>query len=184
MIKSITNFHDLDKEMRSLIIECSSLDGNNVLNALSVRGPDLQKQIEDANIFVSYDLSDCVAIFEISLDENSSNNVQIEQQSDGTMIQYVAFNMSLSIYGNASNLLMRFIQAQINTSYVIQKMYEKGIYIESTSNVRSTNEFVNETIWPRSDMTINFACKIEFSPNENYKEYSMINLKKIIEGGK
>lgn len=180
MIPVIENLMDLDKHIRNELIEQSGLLAKRVLNAISVRGQDLSKLIDD-NIYMSYNLSDCVIIFEVLIDSDSSDNVSLTEK-DESITDYSAFNVKVIVYGNKSNILCHKIKSRFLSEEVRQSLWDNGIHLIEISNIESINEFINNTIWTRCDFDIKIACRLNFDKtisNKNFEELNDIDIIKI-----
>lgn len=172
MISNISNIQDLEKIFRKCLIEQSELNASQIINSLTVRGPELIKIIN--NEFVSpINNHECVLLFEIS--SNSSNNTVSMVEEDGTITLYNSCKIKLISYGLYSKILMRILKARFETSQLRYDLHEQGIYIENISNIESINEFINETLWERTDLDIEFAFKMTINQISNQLEFEKIN---------
>ena len=100
MITPIKDILEIDKIIRNTIIEESEFEANRVLNAISVRGQNLSKLVED-NIYMSYDLDDLIIIFEVIPNPSFNDNVTMEED-DGSITNYSNFYVKIIIYGTKS----------------------------------------------------------------------------------
>lgn len=179
MITPIESPKELEKLLRNMLITQSQLIPNRVLNGNSIRGQDLEKMI-DSNIYISYNLSDCVIIFELFTRTSEENISMIK--SNNSLLLYSSYNMHLIIYGNKSEQLAQILKARLESEKNRFDMYNLGIQIEEISNITTINDFKNETIWIRSDFDIDFACCYsikQVSEFENYETLETININKI-----
>lgn len=180
MIKNIDSYKEAVILIRNMIISQSNIDSNHVLNSLSIRGQDLQKLIQDTNIYMSYDLNDKIILFKISKNDNT-NNVQLSEENDIISL-YTSYKCHLYIYGNNSFDFSEILKAKILTEKNIDDMFFKGINITSCSNIENISDFINNTIWPRSDFNIYFSYKYNVSLDNNYKDINSIdklNIKEV-----
>ena len=173
MISVIENLMDLDKYIREELILQSGLEGNRVLNAISVRGQDLEKLV-DEKIYMSYNLRDCVIIFEVVLDSNSSDNVSMTEE-DESITDYSAFDVKVILYGNKGNILCHKIKSRFLTEEVRQNLWNKGIQVIEISNIETVNEFINNTIWPRCDFDIKIGCRLNFEKVTSNNDFEKLN---------
>ena len=69
-----TDFDNVIRALRKTIIDYVGIDGNRVLNALSVRGADLLKIINSTELN-SYNLSDSFIVFELLEDNEKEYHI-------------------------------------------------------------------------------------------------------------
>ena len=80
----------------------------------------------------------------------------------------------------AQTILMRFKVAD-----VVLKMLRNNIYITGIKSPQALNEFVNNTLWQRCDMSIDFTVKFEISKlgveytSDEFSEISNLIIKTI-----
>lgn len=173
MITAVNNVYDIIKSMRFELIAQSGLDSKLVLNSLSVRGTDLKKYVSD-DIFTSYSLSDNVILFEITPTQTSND---CSFKDDDACSIYVSYNFGLSIYGNSSDTLANIIKLRFESESVRLNLYRQGIYVDDISSVTALNEFINDTMWLRSDLTITISCKLSSTDEDsNYLEINSMSL--------
>lgn len=173
MINPINNFLDIDKQIKKILEIQGELPSNRVLNAISIRGQDLSKLIE-GKIYESYDVSDLFIIFEKVFNPSSTDNVSMTE-NDGSITNYLSFYIKVLIYGNNSNNVASKIKSRLLTSKVRNDLDFKGIHIFSISNPESMTEFINNTLWIRTDLTLNISCRQIVSQVEEDYEMDTIN---------
>ena len=175
MINEIQNLNYLDKIFGDMILNLSELKREQIKNALSVRGADLNKIISEnkKNVSIPIDLSDIIIIFEIS-NRNSLNNVSMIEKDD-TITNYCSFNIKIIIYGNYSKTLSQILKAKFESEIIKQKMYESGIFLEKVLDINSVNEFINETVWIRNDINIEFSCRMSIKQSDKFNHFENIN---------
>lgn len=149
-----TTFYKIIKEMRSIIIELSGIDQTRVFNAASVRGPDLLKVLDDTNL-MSFDLKDTFIVFEVL---TGSEENYYTYDNDDNLISFNNLRMNLKIYGNFSYDLARGLLLRLNNITIFERLKSLGIIINDISFPTIINEFINNTVWPRSDMQISIMC--------------------------
>lgn len=169
MIKSI-NYKDIIINLRKEIIKQSGISDDRVLNALSVRGTDLTKILDDS--ILSYDISDCFIIFEL-VEDNSKTSYTTPNEN--SMDSIANFNMLLKIYGNSSYIVSQMLKSRLKNPNVITELRNKGIYLTSIDNIVSVNEFINNTYWIRHDMTLNITVRFNFNNIEDEGYVEAIN---------
>lgn len=180
MISSITDIIEIDKDIRNELIRHSELNPNRVLNAISVRGQDLSKLV-DERTYMSYNLSDCFIIFEVVMNTRSSDNV-IMTESDESITDYSVFDVKVTVYGNKSNILCHLIKSRMLTEEARYSLYSKGIWLKEIGEIQSVNEFINNTIWPRTDFDITVGVRLSFNKiisDDTFEELNDIEVIKI-----
>lgn len=145
--------------MGDLLTTQSELDGSRVINADSIRGPELSKLI-DEKVYLSYNLKDSVIIFDIS--ERDGVDITMEDE-DGNIIKETPLECSVTIYGNGSLTLANKLKARLESAEVRVYLLENDLFLESVSVSPSIKEFINNTIWIRNDLTINLVTESKFN---------------------
>lgn len=150
----IDKVKELDKIMRTLILQCCSVDSNNVRNALSKHGERFDKRKEE-QIYESYSTSDIIIFFERVLRDTSSD-VNFE---DSSLVSYRSYSYKINIYGDecdeVANEIISKIQSQASRFY----LNSHNIYLEGISGSISINEFVNDTMWLRCTFDIDITTE-------------------------
>lgn len=156
-IKSV-KYEDIIVSAMAMTEQVSGVPSERVVNGYSVRGPDLAKII-GPNI-LSIDLADTFIIFQ--LDENNNSKNYSLSEENGTRSNVVNYTYSLKIYGNASHNVAQKIYAGFKSEGVSLEMRTQGIYVCGVENPQPTNEFINNTVVPRVDLTIYFRVRYSF----------------------
>ena len=154
----ITNLRELEKIVGNIIYKESGLTKDRIINAMSVRGPQLSKLITD-KVKLSYDLNDVAIIFEITNRNNDDVNFS-EEINEDEIRNNLALKVSIICYGNASNNVVNILRARLLSERVRLEFLENDVYIAEVSSATSLNEFINETVWPRTDFTINIDVEM------------------------
>lgn len=178
MITPITDLNEINKYIRQTLIAQSELDGSHILNALSAGGQDLIKDIGDS-IYISYERKDCVILFEL-MDNNSSTNLTMSE-IDNSISSFSSYKVHITIYGNASMMMAQVLKARLESEKVRNDLYVKGIYLENVTNAISLNDFINETLWHRTDFDIEISCLLKVEPISNFDNFEEVQLKEPIE---
>ena len=180
MLKGTTNVNDTIKCIRKAIIDYLEISGNRVLNGLSVRGADLQKIIDECNLG-SFDLNDSFMVFEIVKDEE---DYFVMKETETKTSNIGSFRIDFRVYGNACYTIGMKMQAMFKDEDVLYGFYENGIRAKGTTNLTSINEFINNTLWPRCDLSFKYQIRFEierpdtdnyFNQVEKGKEKEAIN---------
>lgn len=166
MIKPIS-YEEIIKVLRNAIIENSDLPAERVLNALSVRGTDLSEILNHTQVY-SYSLKDVFILFELLKDQNGDNFVT--PKNDEYMLTVSSYQFHLIIYGNASDDCSQKIRSIFHQGSVVSDLRENGIHITTVTSGETINEFLNNTLWLRNDLIINFQTTFE-SKNVKKEEY-------------
>lgn len=174
MIKTIQELQEIDKILRNVIIQQSELQADRVLNALSIRGTDLEKQIQ-TDEYISIDLNNSMILFEV-YSRNSENNMTMEEDDENnSLTSYCSFMIKLIIYGNTSKMLAQKLKARFESQYIRNKLYDSGIHVDNVSEIETISEFINSTIWLRNDLSILFSCKLSVSQLQDDEELKIKN---------
>ena len=158
----ISNIHEIEKIIGDMLVKQSQLDKSRIMNGLTPRGADLSKFVTE-NVKLSYDLFDTVIIFEILSSEAENINFT-EQEAEGTDIRENAcFEAKITIYGNESMQMAKMLKARFESEKVRYDLLNSGLYFIDDSATQSMNEFVNNTVWPRTDWSFRIACEMMFA---------------------
>ena len=160
MIPSIT-YEDIIRKLRPKISEQTGIPLDRIHNAVSVRGADLYKLISETES-MSYSLGDVFIVFELVEETDELNTVLHEV--DESISSIACFNFNLKIYGNACHQVSQEILMRFKTEDVAFNMRNEGIFIRGISFPTSINEFINNTVWPRCDMSIKIAVRFNTNP--------------------
>lgn len=150
--------------LRNKIIDITKLDGQFVLNALSIYGTDMSKVLLDAQDGIKQDginptetINDTLILFEPRNEPDSLNNMM--QKEDA----YSAYILHVIMYGEHAEELSMMLKANLLQIDVKAKLNYDGIQISRISDIEAMNEFKNETMWQRRDMDVHFAFRREYT---------------------
>lgn len=204
MITPIVDINELDKVIRKFLIEQSELNSNKVLNALSIRGTDLDELIAE-NTYDSISTAETTMLFEtktrnttsdmsMTTDETTYSEttcandticgndtlVGVTTVVEDGLVYYKAFRVRVILYGNDSiNMALKLI-SRFRTDKIRNDFYDNGIYLETISDSESVNEYKNETMWLRTDFDIDISVKFETELMSRDEPYEIINKLEII----
>lgn len=165
MIKDIKN---INKIVGNMLVRQSGLDRSRIINGHSVRGVNLSKFVTD-NVKLSYNLSDSVIIFEIDPANNDDVNITEESES-GNIRQFVYVEVKVIIYGQEASILAKTLKARIESEEVRNDLLLQEVYMSKVKDIVVVNDFINETIWPRADFSINLAYEIEITKIDSFED--------------
>lgn len=153
-------FKEIEKIIGDILVKESGLPKERVLNSLSLRGPELDKLI-DEKVYLSYNLNDCVLLFEVSADSTLLDLSLPDKETD-EIIKDIGLNVKTIIYGNCSLELANIIKARLESAEAREGFLSRSLYLYEVSNLSSLNEFKNNTVWPRTDfdISLNFETRI------------------------
>lgn len=169
---TLKDLRELEKILSSMLVKQSGLENSRIINALSIRGPELSKLIQET-VELSYDLSDTVVIFEINLEENE--NINFTEKNDTNIREDVYAKVDLTIYGNQSTLLGKQLKARFETEKCRYDLQNQGVILMKVGSITSLNEFINNTVWPRCDLEIYVGCEIECKEIDTFNDFEKIN---------
>lgn len=162
MIKTFSNVNELNKVLRNELITQSELNSEFVLNSLSVYGTELDKYIQDH--YEAITLDDCMLLFELSSRSSAYDVSMDESEDDNNDITYIkGFTLKLILYGNNSSDVALKLIARLRTEETKLKLYDKGVYIEKVYDSSIINEFKNNVMWLRNDISIDIDAKFRFT---------------------
>ena len=168
LIKTVNNESAIETAWRNMLALLSDLELKRVLNGHSVRGVDLQKRIT-STVQMSLDLHDCMIIFEV--DYRQDEKSMTEEQEDSSLLVFTYFVLKISIYGAECAILGNILKARLESEKCRQTLFDAGIYFEKVASIDEVHDFMNETIWPRLDMSINFGCRLSITQVDDYDNF-------------
>ena len=160
MIKAITNFDDLTIYWKSTIQTQCELTNEQVRSLTSVRGQVLDKQTSDY-VWQSLSRVDVLALFEINID--SSNPIMTADYEDDNILSYIYANLKIIIYGKSSSLIATKFKGRIESGEVRDLLWNNGINFDRISSIQTIQEFMNNTIYFRTDIDLNFSFRYDTS---------------------
>lgn len=167
----IKNVEDIVLLLRPVIATQAEIDLNDVINADSIRGPELTKIVNGQK--VPYEPYDNVIIFE--LNEDTSFDV-VETYKDDKIHSIDAYIFNIVIYGDKARTLSKRLRARLLSEKVRGDLSAKGISITSISNIEPSTEMINTVRYIRRDMTIKFITELKFKQIENYEDIEEIKI--------
>ena len=155
MLPVISDFKEVAAVVREYLNTYCQIDLEKIVSVLAVRGADLSKPIS-ATELNSINLSDTFVVYEIREDDSQDYFVFDEDDFTDTIITNVIIDFK--IYGKRCADTIRNIIVNFKNEGVLQRLYSKGIYYKGITKPTSHNEFFNNTMWPRRD--ISFKAQI------------------------
>lgn len=150
-------YYNLVQRVRTLLLNSSNLPENRVINATSVRGPDIFKILDDTTM-ISPDLSDMFIIFEIKEDESSMNYYGYTTDNNTGQI-IMPYTCLIKLYGSKCHDKSLEIISTIKSPTNIDNCRNNGFWITGITMPTAVNDFINNTVWPRTDFSINMQIK-------------------------
>lgn len=154
---SIQSFEQIIRIIRQEIIDQTELDGKAVVNATSVRGPAFIKFLDEYQT-VSPDLSNVFIVFEVLENSESDQNFLFEHDDESADV-VVPYSFNLKIYGSQCHFLAQQLMVNLRNPNVATNLFNKGIWLTEITSPIGQNELINNTIWPRCDMSIHFTVQ-------------------------
>ena len=156
MIPAIT-FDDIIRNIYNELSIQTGISKDMIKNVVGVRGTSLAKRLSSTE-FGSINLNDKFIIFELNEDEDTSNNVTINEYDD-TVNSFMAYNFNIKVYGNHAHLVAQQILTRFKSHQVAYKLKEVGIWLTEITFPTNVNEFINNTMWPRCDLTLKLRVR-------------------------
>lgn len=171
-MKSISDVNEINKILKQRIELETGLSNRNVRNALSTYGETLHKLLTDKK-FNSYELNDAVILFDLHTRDNPTDVSIVNENSSVDL--YKSYEFKIIIYGHSSANLGNILYARFNTDYVLSTLQDEGIYLESISLPMSINEFINDVMWPRTDLSFLISCKHTINQIHDFEEFEKLS---------
>jgi len=159
----------------------SELESERVLNGLGFRGANLRKNVGEAkyeaynqidrlfasnNVIAANNLSiethNEFIIFTYTEEDEQGTEYTIENDNSFEMV-YMSVKFHLMVYGNKAATLSQKIRARLLTEESRDRLYAKGLHLQKVSKIESGTDLVNETMWPRKDIYVELACRLDIS---------------------
>lgn len=177
MIKQLTDINIAIKVLRQMLINQSQLESNKVLNALSVYGPETLTTGEDCQF--SFTNEDTFILFEL-IEIESSSNVDMTESDDSVSV-YAAYEFKLIIYGTDSANIAQKIRGRFRTTKVLDELYAQGIQLYKVDRPTAMNEYINDAMYERRDMSIYFGCNLRVEQVTDYDTFAQLNDIDVVE---
>lgn len=177
MITTISSVKELNKILRKELIAQSQLNSNYVLNALSTYGETLDKLLSN-KVYDSYETKDAVLLFQLFNRNNESDFSFTEK--NGTITYNKSYELKIIIYGNASSDIANKISSRFRTEKVRNDLQNLGVYLESISDPESINEFKNEVMWFRTDISIFITSEFSYQQTSEDSDFDILSKINII----
>ena len=183
-MNAMASIKDLQKELRTCLISQSGLTGDFIRNSLSLYGEDLQKALNNLlqpDEYTSITGSDTMILFKLSLDSEVDIHASFINDKDESKIYYYkSFEYFLYIYGDSSDDIALKLKARLRSQAVRDALQEKGIHIISIENPEQVNEYINDVMWKRCDLSIKLGCKFIINPIATDYDINQINKMEVI----
>ena len=178
MIPAVT-FEDIIKIIGNEILLQTGIPRDMFKNVTGVRGSSLAKRLSETETN-SINLNDTFIVFELNEDDDTSYNTTINEDDD-TVNLITAYNFYLKIYGNNCHTTAQQIITRLKSRQVVYKLHGLGIWLTEITFPTNTNEFINNTLWPRCDLTLKLRVRHNISLVNPEGEFSDENCQIIID---
>lgn len=158
----IKDTREIEKILRTAIIENSGIDGNYVRNVMSEFSADLDEDY-NSSIFKGLDENNVVVLFELVPDDNDSNMSE-DIYNSKNVAYYKYFKLKVIVYGGSSCIAAMRISSRLRSLTVRDELIAQGINIANVSEISEINEVVNGVVWQRNDFSVLIGCKIIIEP--------------------
>ena len=174
MINAINNIDEINKFIRNELISQSGLDSKRVLNGVTTHGQDLIDRL-NKYCYKSYEPTDSFIVFVLS---PSSSENDISQTLEDDSIEIVStYRIKCYTYGYSSMDLVQTILARFRTIEVRQNLFNNGIYLIDIGEIADGKEFINETMFIRTDFTIKISVRKIINKVNTDKDITSFDLK-------
>ena len=169
MIKAISDFNDINKIWKSTIETQCEIDKEQVRSLTSSRGQMLDKRI-DEYIFQTLSRTDVVALFEAKID--SENTIMTQDFENDNLLTYVYGKLKVIFYGQSSNLIATKFKARVESSEIRSLLWNEGINFDKITSIESIEEFINNTIYFRTDVNLAYSFRYDVNKITTYDDFT------------
>lgn len=155
----LTDVNKIVEIIRLRLIEVTDLEPEQIVNALSLNGPALEKRVGALNVFKSATNADTLLILQLKARPNEED---VSMTIDNTLIMTNSYAVHCIVYGNNAPNIANLLFARLKTEGCRQYLYQRGVHIEEVTVPISADEFKNDIVWRRYDIDINVSCEISF----------------------
>lgn len=173
---AIIDINELNKIMRSYVMQQAELDSEFVRNSLSTYGETLDKLLVKQS-YGSICPCDVLILFEL-VDRDSSNNKSMTEEDD-SITMYASYTFKLIIYGSLAETIANKLTARMRTANVREHLDADGIYLERVSDAKSVNEFKNGAMLRRQDIDIDISCMMSIVQVSDADSFASIDQPEI-----
>lgn len=156
----IQDVNELNKIMRSYVMQQAEVQGEFVRNSLSTYGEMLDKLLFKQS-YGSVCPCDVLILFEL-IDRDSTSNKSMTEEDD-TVTMYGSYTFRLIIYGSESETIANKLVARMRTAAVRERLDADGVYLEQVKQAKSLNEFKNGVMVHRQDVDIDISCMMSIA---------------------
>ena len=162
MIIKLSSVDEINKIMRNEIIAQSNLDGKKVVNGYTLHGQDLVEQV-NKYCYKSFKPDDAYIVFEL----RPRDSYATETDYNDELTIYSPYEFHLYVYGNSSTNLVNKLVARLLTDKCRLHLQNQGVYLENITDIDNGTDFVNDTLYLRTDCNINIYCQMKIEATED-----------------
>ena len=118
-------------------------------------------------------------MFLFELRTRDSNSTVSYTNIDEDIVYHKAYSLKLTIYGNDCENVANNIVARFRSEIVRNSLLDNGVHIEDISDSILFPEFVNDSMWLRSDLSIDISCTFivkQISKDDNFETLSELKV--------
>lgn len=176
----IADINELNKIMRSYVMQQAEVDGEFVRNSLSTYGEMLDKLLFKQS-HGSICPCDVLILFEL-IDRDSTSNKSMTE-ADDSVTTYMSYTFRLIVYGTLSETTANKLVARMRTSTVRERLDADGVYLEKVDSPKSSNEFKNSVMVHRQDIDIDISCMMSVEQVSDADSFASIEQPEIFKKG-
>lgn len=171
MVK-LSSIDEINKILRAEIIKQSELQGERVVNGYTVHGQDLVTKINKYCVD-SYKPEDSYVVFELRPKPSYITETDYNEE----LSIYSAYEFHLFVYGFNSTTLVNKLVARMLTQNCRLNLQNQGIYLQNIENIQDGTDFINDTLFPRTDLDINIYCQMKVNPVSDTGDFESLSEK-------
>lgn len=93
--------------------------------------------------------------------ENATDGTHVEVNVDDSATYINEIELTVYIYGNKAQENALLLRSLIRTERISNYLNSNGYYQTEQENTRPISEIINGEWWDRTDVTLNFTCRID-----------------------
>lgn len=170
-MKKLADVEQIDSIIATALTKQSGLENERIINAHSIRGPELSKAISDT-VQLSYELEDVAIIFEVQ----ATSDLSITEEDEDGLLSFNSAKIDITIYGNESFQMATMLKARLESEKSKYDLLEEGLHLNTVGSLSEISEILNNTVWPRVSFDINVDFCLLVSKIDDFADFKDVTI--------